>query len=770
MRIRRRQRIQAVLTLGVVAAVGLFLYVMTGISSDRIKDALLIEDIGLSVFEIHALTSDYLLHSDERTIQQWRSRHGTLEELLGELRVEKRTDRAVLEIVANNNRDIALLFENLVEDTRKLKINRDPAYRELLVSQLLTRTQAMVSAAYQLSRTNRSRLTGALRAGGGGIIAAVSLLLFVAAGSVLLGRSLIRSLETLRHGTGIVAAGNLDHRVGIDSPDELGELARDFDHMTESLKNSREALSREQAELRKSEALFQRLFDQSPLGAALVSLDFRFLRVNETFSRITGYSPEEMVSLVFPDISHPEDLEADLAGAERLVAGEIEQYEMEKRYIRKDGGIVWVRLNARGIRDEEGRLLYFLPFAEDVTERKAMEGALRRSHEVLEERVRERTAELVQANAALRETTRTLEELVHASPVGITVLDPEGKVLLWNPAMERIYGWTEGEVLEKLFPTVAAGQEGAKETLERLLAGERLAGVELRRERKDGRPVDLLLWTAPLWEESGRLKSTVAIFMDVTQLKEMEQVALTQQKLASLGQVAVSVAHEIRNPLSGINLYLHSLETFLGEWEIPDPEIREQTEAVVAGMKGASTKMESVIQRVLSFSRPGPPRMEPLDLNGCIREAVDMARISLQKAGVQVSVALQEDLPACRGDTSLLAQALLNLLTNAAQALEGQEGKKVIEIRSSRSSASSRNGFVTVSVADSGPGVPEGLREKVFDPFFTTKSSGTGIGLAITQKIVSDHGGFLRVGKSRIGGALFTIGLPMGGPGATAVS
>jgi signal transduction histidine kinase len=162
--------------------------------------------------------------------------------------------------------------------------------------------------------------------------------------------------------------------------------------------------------------------------------------------------------------------------------------------------------------------------------------------------------------------------------------------------------------------------------------------------------------------------------------------------------------------------------------------------------------------------------MEPLDLNGCLREAVDMARISLQKAGVQVSVALQEDLPACRGDTSLLAQALLNLLTNAAPALEGQEGKKVIEIRSSRSSASSRNGFVTVSVADSGPGVPEGLREKVFDPFFTTKSSGTGIGLAITQKIVSDHGGFIRVGTSRFGGALFTIGLPVGGPGATPVS
>jgi signal transduction histidine kinase len=319
-------------------------------------------------------------------------------------------------------------------------------------------------------------------------------------------------------------------------------------------------------------------------------------------------------------------------------------------------------------------------------------------------------------------------------------------------------GWTEGEVLGRLVPTVAAGQEGADKSLKRLLAGERLAGVEIRRFRKDGQPIDVLLWSAPLQEDSGQFKRTVVILLDVTHLKEVERIALTQQKLASLGEVAAGIAHEIRNPLSGINIYLHSLEEILGE-----AEIREKTDPLMAGMRAASTRMETVIQRVLSFYRSGPPRMKPVDLNACIRESVDMVRISLQKAGSRVAVTLQENLPECQGDMRLLEQALINLMTNAAQAMEKQEEERRIEVSSSLIGCSSGNGeHVIVSVADSGPGIPEGIREKIFEPFFTTKGLGTGIGLSITNKIVTDHGGFIKVGKSRFGGALFAIGLPVG--------
>jgi C4-dicarboxylate-specific signal transduction histidine kinase len=261
---------------------------------------------------------------------------------------------------------------------------------------------------------------------------------------------------------------------------------------------------------------------------------------------------------------------------------------------------------------------------------------------------------------------------------------------------------------------------------------------------------------APLRDAQGILQGFVASFEDITSLKEMERIALVQEKLASLGQVATGVAHEIRNPLSGINLYLHSLEAFLGEWKIPNPEIRETTEAVITSMKAASARMEAVIQRVLAFSRPGPTRMEPLDINARIREAASMARLSLQKAGAHVAVAVAEDLPHVKGDLRLLEQVVLNLLTNAAQTLEATDGEKAIAVASAL-----ENGYVLITVVDSGPGVPPHLREKIFDPFFTTKKEGTGIGLSLTHRIVTDHGGFIRVGQSRLGGALFTIGLPV---------
>ena len=128
--------------------------------------------------------------------------------------------------------------------------------------------------------------------------------------------------------------------------------------------------------LRLSEEHFRRTFDQSPIGAAIVTLDYRFQRVNAALCQITGYSEDELLSPAFPDITHPGDLAADVQSAQRLAAGEIDQYQMDKRYIRKDGGIVWIHLSVRMMRDAAGRPLYFLPMMEDITERKRAEESL----------------------------------------------------------------------------------------------------------------------------------------------------------------------------------------------------------------------------------------------------------------------------------------------------------------------------------------------------------------------------------------------------------
>jgi PAS domain S-box-containing protein len=160
---------------------------------------------------------------------------------------------------------------------------------------------------------------------------------------------------------------------------------------------------RMEKDLRHSEEHFRLSFDQSPIGAALVNLDYRMNRVNKAYCRMLGYSEEELLSLRFCDITHPDDLKTNIALQEKLAAGELDYFMMEKRYIRKDKSIIPASIFVRMVRDAEGSPMHFMAIAEDITDRKRMEEALRESCDEMELRVRERTAELEKANEELRQ-------------------------------------------------------------------------------------------------------------------------------------------------------------------------------------------------------------------------------------------------------------------------------------------------------------------------------------------------------------------------------
>lgn len=167
--------------------------------------------------------------------------------------------------------------------------------------------------------------------------------------------------------------------------------------------------------LRESEARFRRTFDQSPIGAAIVSLDYRFIRVNEALCRIMGYSEEELTSLGFADITHPDHLATDIERVQQLEAGEIEQYVTDKRYIRKDGSVVWGHLSVCLVKDTAGRSLYFLPMIEDITERKRVE-------------------------QALWESERKLKEAQSIGRIGNWEFDLENQRISWSDQTYRLYG------------------------------------------------------------------------------------------------------------------------------------------------------------------------------------------------------------------------------------------------------------------------------------------------------------------------------------------
>ena len=364
-------------------------------------------------------------------------------------------------------------------------------------------------------------------------------------------------------------------------------------------------------------------------------------------------------------------------------------------------------------------------------------------------------AERKLARAALAKSEKRLNDMVENALVGISIIQ-DGREVYRNPELRRLIG--EADAQASFFDLAHIHTEDRrkfKTSLEALLSGQ-LPRVDMvcRFYPRQDRP-SVLKWVycrATLIDYRNR-DAILMSMMDITPAKEMEHMMRTQDKMSSLGRVAAGIAHEIRNPLSGINIYIDTLEKLLVK-----PGEDEKVDKIIAQLKSASNKIENVIRRVYDFARPTEPCFVLTDINQPVTEAIALAATILRKKGVQVETDLDPALPPCRLDAQLMEQVLLNLITNAAETLENSPGQGRIGIQTRQN----KNGL-QICVEDSGPGVPEEFREKIFDPFYTTKHGSSGIGLSISQRIVEDHGGTLSVGPGKWGGAAFTIELPCTG-------
>jgi signal transduction histidine kinase len=325
---------------------------------------------------------------------------------------------------------------------------------------------------------------------------------------------------------------------------------------------------------------------------------------------------------------------------------------------------------------------------------------------------------------------------------GVISTDPEGRVLTINRMAQEITGWTQDEAAGRPIDEVYCPTGD--------IVADR-GGVERRIEGG----------TSEVLDGKGRSMGTVLVFRDVTEKTRDESTMVNAQKLESLGVLAGGIAHEIRNPLSSININISSIERACARSVGLENETKEKIDLILAQMKSAAAKMGLVVQRVMDYSRPFPPRKEVVDLNRVAGDAVRLSLSTLQKREITVSTDLASAPVLCRADAQMIEQVLVNLITNACQAMEGTGGTKFLEVGSSV-----RERWIVLRVSDSGPGVPLSIRNKVFDPFFTTRKEGSGIGLSFSHRIIADHGGKMRVDTSRWGGAEFRIDLPQESEGS----
>jgi PAS domain S-box-containing protein len=359
------------------------------------------------------------------------------------------------------------------------------------------------------------------------------------------------------------------------------------------------------------------------------------------------------------------------------------------------------------------------------------------------------------AEEALRESENRFRDLIENSLVGICIIQDD-QVVYQNPEQERLLGplprppkLTEienihpddVEKVKKFYQEIGSGKGHTRETDFRF--------YPVDKDRKRG-PMKWVHCRASAIEYRGK-EAILFNVMDITRTKEMENILRVQDKMSSLGRVAAGIAHEIRNPLSGINVYLGTLE------KMYDKEDNfEKVKKIFSQLKSASNKIESVIRRVMDFSKPSEPKLVSTDINRPIQEAINLSSVTLRKRGIKLEKELSESMQPCRADPNLIEQVILNLINNAAEAMKHVEGNKKIEVTSCM-----RDNHVIIKITDSGPGVPLHLREKIFDPFYTTKNGNTGIGLSLSHRIIKDHRGSLEISSSKWGGAEFKIEIPI---------
>ncbi len=239
--------------------------------------------------------------------------------------------------------------------------------------------------------------------------------------------------------------------------------------------------------------------------------------------------------------------------------------------------------------------------------------------------------------------------------------------------------------------------------------------------------------------------------MDITDSKEVENFLKIQDKMTSLGRVTAGIAHEIRNPLSGIYIYLKALKNIYNNMG----DIQSVL-SIIEKIELASNKIESIIKRVMDFSKPGRPRFIMTNINENIDEVTKLTAVTLRKTGINFIKDLDPTIPECWNEPHLIEQVVLNLITNAAEAMKEIEGEKTIEVKTYK-----KKDCIAISIRDTGPGIPVASQSKIFDPFYTTKTNSSGIGLSICHRIITDHGGALRFNSGLKKGAQFIIELPL---------
>lgn len=480
----------------------------------------------------------------------------------------------------------------------------------------------------------------------------------------------------------------------------------------------------------------QDAFDLAAIGMALVDLEGRWIRVNPALTEILGYSREELLATTFQALTHPDDLDADLAHVRQLIAGAARDYSMAKRYIHESGRIVWATLTVRLVRDAAGAPEYFIAQVQDISAQR-------------------------EATAALAESRSLLHAVIQASPAAIIATTREGRVCLWNAAAERLLGWRADEVMGHPPPQVPPYRTEEYQSL--LAAAARGEVVELRTERlhRNGTRIPVLVSAAGMFDPERRFVGFVAVLVDLTELERLESDLRQAQKLDAIGQLTAGIAHDFNNILAAIRSHADLLQA---------TALDQEQRASAVEIAGAVDRGAALTRQLLVFTRKQLAHVTTIDLAHVLR-GVERLLVRLLMPEVVLDVRCETAGPVLvRADMGQMEQLLVNLVVNARDAMP--DGGTIQVTLATATLDSGRRGdlgavpkgtYATLSVADTGDGIAPDVLPHVIEPFFSTKSrgGGTGLGLSTVLGITTQHRGHFTIDTTPGQGTRATVYLPL---------
>ena len=495
--------------------------------------------------------------------------------------------------------------------------------------------------------------------------------------------------------------------------------------------------------LRVSEKRFRAIFERSTIGKSLTAPDGKLLRINKAFADMLGYTIGELEQINFAQITHSEDMEKSRECIKILLENEQTFYRMEKRYIHKNGSIVWVDISTTLLRDEKETPLYFITSIADITDRKQVE-------------------------EALRENQKRLTEAQRLAHIGHWELDLLTNTLTWSEEIFRIFEMDEERSRSSYEAFLAAIHPEDREMVDaaykQSMETRQPYGLIHRLLFPDGRIKYVHEQGETYYSPEGKPLRTGGIVQDITELKKAEQEKMklqdqltVAQKMEAVGRLAGGVAHDFNNMLSVI---LGHAELVLEEVDPSQP-----LHASLKEIHNAAKRSTDLTRQLLAFARKQTVQPIALDLN----KTVDgMLKMLERLIGEDIELVWRpgSELWPVKMDPSQIDQLLANLCINARDAVTGvgkitiETGNMVFDEISCPNYPDCIPGeYVMLAVNDNGSGMDKDTLDHIFEPFFTTKGigQGTGLGLAMVYGIVKQNEGFINVSSEPGKGATFKI-------------